>query len=78
MRAAGDPVSAYLQNPEKATEQQIRLIEIKYHLNEPEYVQYWYWLKGVGTAARVRCPRRPRMPSAIGSNEKGSSSPRGW
>lgn len=47
MRAAGDPVSAYLQNPEKATEQQIRLIEIKYHLDEPEYVQYWYWLKGV-------------------------------
>lgn len=47
MRAAGDPVAAYLQNPEKATEQQIHLIEIKYHLNEPEYVQYWYWLKGV-------------------------------
>jgi peptide/nickel transport system permease protein len=47
MRAAGDPVSAYLQNPEKATEQQIHLIEIKYHLNEPVYVQYWYWLRAV-------------------------------
>lgn len=47
MRAAGDPVTAYLQNPEKATAQQIHLIEVKYHLNEPEYVQYWYWLKGV-------------------------------
>ncbi len=47
MRAAGDPVTAYLQNPEKATEAQIRLIEQKYHLDEPEYIQYWYWLNGV-------------------------------
>jgi dipeptide transport system permease protein len=47
MRAAGDPVTAYLQNPEKTSEKQIHLIELKYHLNEPIYVQYWYWLNGV-------------------------------
>lgn len=46
-RAAGDPVTPYLQNPEKATEQQILKIKEKYHLNEPNYIQYVYWLKGV-------------------------------
>jgi dipeptide transport system permease protein len=47
MRAAGDPVTAYLQNPEKATAEQVHLIKLKYHLTEPVYIQYWYWLKGV-------------------------------
>ncbi len=47
MRAAGDPVTAYLQNPEKATEQQIQAIIKKYHLDEPNYIQYWYWLDGI-------------------------------
>jgi len=46
-RAAGDPVTPYLQNPEKATEAQILLIKEKYHLNEPDYIQYIYWLKGL-------------------------------
>lgn len=47
MRAAGDPVTPYLSQPEKATERQIQAIIEKYHLDEPEYVQYFYWLKGV-------------------------------
>lgn len=47
MRAAGDPVNAYLQNPEKATDRQIAAIKEKYHLNEPNYVQYYYWLNGI-------------------------------
>jgi len=47
MRAAGDPVTAYLQNPEKATDEQIAKIREKYHLNEPNYVQYYYWLDGI-------------------------------
>ncbi|MEM2890922.1 MAG: ABC transporter permease [Thermoplasmata archaeon] len=47
MRSAGDPVTAYLQNPEKATERQIQAIIEKYHLNEPNYVQYYYWLVGI-------------------------------
>lgn len=47
MRSAGDPVTPYLSNPEKATERQIQAIIEKYHLNEPKYVQYFYWLKGV-------------------------------
>jgi len=47
MRAAGDPVTAYLQNPEKATDQQIEAIKHKYHLDEPNYIQYYYWLNGI-------------------------------
>lgn len=47
MRAAGDPVTAYLQNPEKATPRQIEIIKEKYHLDEPNYVQYYYWLDGI-------------------------------
>lgn len=46
-RAAGDPVTPYLQNPERATETQIQLIKEKYHLNDPNYIQYIYWFKGV-------------------------------
>jgi peptide/nickel transport system permease protein len=47
MRAAGDPVTPYLQNPERATPQQIDAIKHKYHLDEPNYVQYYYWLNGI-------------------------------
>lgn len=47
MRAAGDPVTAYLQNPERATDRQIEAIVEKYHLDEPNYVQYYYWLDGM-------------------------------
>lgn len=47
MRMAGDPVTAYLTNPERATERQIQEVIEKYGLDEPQYVQYIYWLKGV-------------------------------
>ena len=44
---AGDPITAYLTNPERATERQIQAIIDKYGLDEPQYMQYLYWLKGV-------------------------------
>jgi ABC-type dipeptide/oligopeptide/nickel transport system permease component len=47
MRMAGDPVTAYLTNPERATERQIQEVIEKYGLDEPQYIQYIYWLKGV-------------------------------
>ncbi len=47
IRAAGDPTLTYLQNPERASPQVIEEIREKYHLDEPTYVQYVYWLKGV-------------------------------
>ena len=47
LRLAGDPTLTYLQNPERATPQQIAEIRDKFHLDEPLYVQYWYWLNGV-------------------------------
>lgn len=47
MRAAGDPVNAYLTNPERATQQQIDAIVEKYKLDAPIWTQYVYWLKGV-------------------------------
>ena len=47
MRFAGDPVTPYLQNPEKATERQIQAVIEKYHLDEPTYIQYFYWLAGM-------------------------------
>lgn len=47
IRLAGDPTLTYLQNPERATPQQIAEIRDKFHLDEPLYVQYWYWLDGV-------------------------------
>jgi len=46
MRAAGDPVTAYLTNPERATERQIQAVIDQYQLDEPTWVQYIYWLKG--------------------------------
>jgi len=47
IRLAGDPVFSYLQDPSKATEQILDQIREKYHLNEPTYVQYFYWLNSV-------------------------------
>ena len=47
MRMAGDPITAYLTNPERATERQIQAIIDRYGLDEPQYMQYLYWLKGV-------------------------------
>ena len=46
IRAAGDPTITYLQNPNKATPAMIEAIREKYHLDEPIYIQYVYWLKG--------------------------------
>jgi len=47
IRLAGDPVFSYLQDPSKATEAQLEQVREKYHLNEPTYVQYFYWLNAV-------------------------------
>ena len=47
VRAAGNPVFTYLQNPEKATDLQKEAIIKKYHLDESVPVQYYYWLNGV-------------------------------
>ena len=44
MRSAGDPTFSYIQNPDKLTDIQYNLIREKYHLNEPTYVQYFFWL----------------------------------
>lgn len=46
-RAAGDPAFSYLKNPQRATPDEIQAIRDKYHLEEPIYVQYVYWFKGV-------------------------------
>lgn len=46
-RAAGDPVTAYLPQGERTNPDAIAIIEERYHLNEPTYVQYLYWLNGV-------------------------------
>jgi ABC-type dipeptide/oligopeptide/nickel transport system permease component len=47
MRSAGDPTFSYIQNPDKLTDVQYELIREKYHLNEPTYIQYFYWLDAV-------------------------------
>ncbi len=47
MRAAGDPVTAYLPQGEQTRPEAIEAIIEKYHLNDPTWVQYIYWLKGV-------------------------------
>lgn len=47
MRSAGDPTFAYSQNPEKLTDEQYRLIREKYHLDDPLYIQYYYWLDAI-------------------------------
>jgi len=44
-RIAGDPAAAYIT--EKMKPEQIDLIREKFHLNDPLYVQYWYWLEGI-------------------------------
>ncbi len=44
-RLAGDPAYAYVG--ERVSPDQLDAIREKYHLNEPIYVQYMYWLDGV-------------------------------
>jgi ABC-type dipeptide/oligopeptide/nickel transport system permease component len=46
-RAAGDPAFTYLTNPQRATPDEIQSIRDKYHLEDPLYVQYFYWFNGV-------------------------------
>jgi peptide/nickel transport system permease protein len=38
-----------LLGTQPATAQAIHAIELKYHLNDPFFVQYWHWLSGVFT-----------------------------
>jgi len=47
MRAAGDPVTAYLPRGEQTNPLAVERIIQQYHLDEPTWVQYLYWLKGV-------------------------------
>jgi len=44
-RIAGNPIAAYVT--ERMTPQQIAVIEERFHLSEPVYVQYFYWLDGL-------------------------------
>ena len=44
-RAIGNPVSAYVTPRDSA--QEVQLIAAKYHLNQPLYIQYGYWLWAV-------------------------------
>lgn len=44
-RIAGNPAAAYIT--ERMTPQQIAAIEERFHLDEPVYVQYFYWLDGL-------------------------------
>ena len=44
-RIAGNPAAAYIT--ERMGPQQIAEIEAKYHLNDPMWVQYVYWMQGI-------------------------------
>ena len=44
----GDPMDMYLENP-SATAEAIAAIKHSYGLDQPVYVQYWNWLKGILT-----------------------------
>jgi peptide/nickel transport system permease protein len=41
--APGDPVTFLIGNPENLTPERIAAVEAQYHLDEPVFVQYWYW-----------------------------------
>lgn len=47
LRAAGDPVAAYLPQGEQTRPEAIERIIERYHLDEPVWTQYVYWLKGI-------------------------------
>jgi peptide/nickel transport system permease protein len=44
-RIAGNPAAAYIT--ERMTPDQIKAIEAQFHLNDPVYIQYFYWLNGI-------------------------------
>jgi peptide/nickel transport system permease protein len=46
-RMAGDPAAAYNQSDRPLSESARLAINERYHLNDPVYVQYFYWLEGV-------------------------------
>lgn len=56
----GDPLDMYLENP-SATPEAIEAIKESYGLNEPIYIQYLNWLKGIltGDWGRSFMTRRP-------------------
>jgi len=44
-RVTGDPAAAYIT--ERMTPEQIEIIKERLHLNDPIYIQYWYWLSSM-------------------------------
>lgn len=44
---AGDPVNSYLSDPERASPRQIQEVIERFGLDQPLYMQYLYWLKGL-------------------------------
>jgi peptide/nickel transport system permease protein len=46
-RISGNPAAVYLGEKQSVDPAAIKKVELKYHLNEPIYVQYWYWLDGI-------------------------------
>lgn len=56
----GDPLDMYLENP-SATPEAIAAIKESYGLNQPVYIQYLNWLKGIVTGdwGRSFMSRRP-------------------
>ncbi len=45
-RIGGNPAAAYI-NPDKMSDEAIRAVEERFHLHDPIYVQYWYWISGI-------------------------------
>lgn len=45
-RLIGDPATIYI-NTDNVTPEQLEIIREKYHLNDPIYVQYFYYLNGI-------------------------------
>jgi len=43
-RSIGNPASVYITNPQGITEEKLQEIIKQHHLDEPLYVQYFYWL----------------------------------
>lgn len=60
-RMAGEPWVIYTDPNKPASPETIEAIKEKYHLNEPEYVQYYYWLDAalhgdLGNSKTARMP----------------------
>lgn len=46
-RSIGNPALVYVTNPQGLTEEKLQQIIETYHLDEPLYIQYFYWLNGL-------------------------------